>query len=203
MKEDILEQVVDDWFLSQEGSFTKHNVKFKPNINHKDYIKKQDSSHSDIDILVINTNKVSNDRVAVVTCKSWQQGFNANKWADDLSNNPNNEFGGRESWKYFRELVIHKWAEAFVDAIKRETNSDEFTYYIACTKLTSGDKTNFEKNKVFINNLINGGARNPVIKIISFSDIFKDYYKRSDSQTLESTQVGRLLQLIKASNIKI
>ena len=30
MKEDILEQIVDDWFLSRPGVFTKHNVKFRP-----------------------------------------------------------------------------------------------------------------------------------------------------------------------------
>ena len=28
MKEDILEQAVDDWLLSQPGTFTKHNIKF-------------------------------------------------------------------------------------------------------------------------------------------------------------------------------
>ncbi len=50
-------------------------------------------------------------------------------------------------------------------------------------------------------NLEKGGAENPKIKIITFVELFKDYFSRLDSHTLESTQMGRLLQLIKASEV--
>ena len=30
MKEDILEQLVEDWLVSQEGCFAKHNIKLLP-----------------------------------------------------------------------------------------------------------------------------------------------------------------------------
>ncbi len=39
MKEDILEQMVEDWFISKPGRFIKHNVKYRPNqgeVNIKD-----------------------------------------------------------------------------------------------------------------------------------------------------------------------
>jgi hypothetical protein len=50
MKEDILEQLVDD-FLLAKGYFTRHNVKFKPRADHPEFIPKDDSNHSDIDVL--------------------------------------------------------------------------------------------------------------------------------------------------------
>ncbi len=204
MKEDILEQIVDDWFLSQPGTFTKHNVKFKPNEKREDYNPKTDSSHSDIDILAVNLNKQSNKRVSVVTCKSWQQGFNPKNWADLLANDQNKKVSGREAWKFFRELAKPNWTEAFIEKIKDETNSNEFTYYIACTKIQGeNNKEIFVNNDYFLDILRKNGAKNPVIKIITFEDMFKDYFNRigNNKQTLEATQIGRLLQLIKASNV--
>lgn len=202
MKEDILEQIVDDCFLSQSGIFTKHNIKFRPDKKRKDYNSKMDSSHSDIDILAVNLNKQSNERVLVVTCKSWQQGFNLKNWADWLVNNQSKKFAGREAWKFFRELVRPNWTEAFIEKIKEETGSNEFIYYIACTKINGeNNKKIFEKNDYFLNNLSKYGAKNPIIKIITFEDMFKKNWHRTNKQTLEATQVGRLLQLMKASNV--
>jgi len=53
MKEDILEQLVDDW-LQCRGYFTRHNLKFKPRRDRKDFEQRQDSVPSDIDVLAIN-----------------------------------------------------------------------------------------------------------------------------------------------------
>ena len=172
MKEDILEQIVDDCFLSQSGTFTKHNIKFRPDEKRKDYNSKMDSSHSDIDILAVNLNKQSNERVSVVTCKSWQQGFNPKNWADWLVNDQSKRFGSREAWKFFRELVKPNWAEAFIKKIEEETHSTEFIYYIACTKIQGeNNKEIFEKNDYFLDNLRTSGAKSPVIKIITFEEI--------------------------------
>ncbi len=202
MKEDILEQAVDDWLLSQEGVFTKHNVKFKPDENRRDFKKLEDSVNSDIDILAVNTNKKGVARVTAVTCKSWQAGINLKNWANDLINNPCKKLGNREVWKSCRELVIHKWSKAFVDTIKKETNSNEFTYMIVCTKLVGdADKSHFENNNIFLSNFKKAGAKNPVIKVKTFAEIYQDYKDRKKGQTLESTQFGRLLQVIKASGV--
>lgn len=75
MKEDILEQIVDDWLLTKEATFTKSNIKFKPDHLAHDYSKRSDSNHSDIDILAVHLNGKGKKAVTVVTCKSWQNGF--------------------------------------------------------------------------------------------------------------------------------
>ena len=73
MKEDILEQIVDDWLISKEGAFTKHNVKFRPDSGRDDYNSKDDSSYSDIDILAVHVlSEIPNQKVSIVSCKSWQ-----------------------------------------------------------------------------------------------------------------------------------
>jgi hypothetical protein len=53
MKEDILEQLVDE-HLQIEGYFTRHNIKFRPDKEHSQFESKQDSNHSDIDVIEIN-----------------------------------------------------------------------------------------------------------------------------------------------------
>lgn len=69
MKEDILEQLIDGYFLRQSATFTKHSVKYRPDQNS---LKKEDknkySVHSDIDILAVN---LKTKETNVVTCKSW------------------------------------------------------------------------------------------------------------------------------------
>lgn len=54
MKEDILEQLIEDWYVSKPGWFVKHNLKFRPDKNHAEYISNKDSVHSDIDILAFS-----------------------------------------------------------------------------------------------------------------------------------------------------
>jgi hypothetical protein len=63
MKEDILEQLLDGYFLRKPATFTKHNVKFKPK---KEDIKHFDSRNksrftfpSDIDVLAVHLNEVN------------------------------------------------------------------------------------------------------------------------------------------------
>jgi hypothetical protein len=176
MKEDILEQVVDDWFLSQKGVFTKHNVKFRPEPTDPNYKTKADSSFSDIDVLAYDIHAEGHKRVYVVTCKSWQGGINPEKWVKDLSNSIESKMGNRNSWKFFRELVSQKWSNAFVRAIQKETNQTMFTYLVVCTKLYGNhDKKVFEENPTFINNLKKAGA-DVIIKIMTFEELFKNYF---------------------------
>ncbi len=55
MKEDILEQLVDSYFLKQQGCFTKHNLKYRPDTTaYKPEDTKKYSVHSDIDIISYN-----------------------------------------------------------------------------------------------------------------------------------------------------
>jgi hypothetical protein len=49
-KEDILEQIVEE-YLSHQGYFVRHNIKFKPHQDHPAFIRNLDSNHSDVDVL--------------------------------------------------------------------------------------------------------------------------------------------------------
>lgn len=202
MKEDILEQIVDSWLMRKEATFTKHNVKFKPGFDHPDYHKNADAVHSDIDILAVHLGKKSQEKVSVVTCKSWQDGFNIKLYLDTLGIGENTKIaGGKEIWKHFRELSTDKWSDAFRKKILEETKSRDFKYYIAVTKVLHPElKSQFENNQVFLNRLTDFGKYKVSIHVIEFAEIWADIFS-SLTGTIESTDIGRMLQLIKASGI--
>jgi hypothetical protein len=213
MKEDILEQLIEDYYVSRHGWFVKHNVKYRPDVNHPEYNSKQDSVNSDIDIIAINGLHEGCDKVHVITCKSWQGGFNINRFlkaieGDALYNNKNIPgFQKKEDWKNFRELVSDKWLESFLKTIHDETGQIEFTYEIAVTKLigTQAEKEAFE-NSVIIKKRFQEKKSKINIKIITVDTIISDIYdriKNKQTTTTESTDIGRLLQIIHAAEIKI
>jgi hypothetical protein len=75
MKEDVLEQIVDD-YLQMQGYFTTHNVRFNPPRD-QCYVSQTDSVPSDIDVVGLHPRLTRAERVMVVSCKSWQSGFAA------------------------------------------------------------------------------------------------------------------------------
>ncbi|GLO62929.1 hypothetical protein MACH09_34370 [Vibrio sp. MACH09] len=188
MKEDILEQLVDD-YLQHKGYFTRHNIKFKPRLDHPDYVKNLDSNHSDIDVLAINPLASGPEKVIAVSCKSWQKGFNPQQKITQIEENKT--VSGRAAWKGFRELTEPKWSEAFKKAVYDITGSKQFTYVTAVT-LLKGDRTVWEQYPKFLNSI--GGP----IKVLTFSDILDKLYP-SLGTTMASSEIGRLLQLVKAS----
>ena len=190
-KEDILEQIVEEYLLHR-GYFVRHNIKFRPRENHPDFIKNQDSNHSDIDVVGFHPVKSGLERVMVVSCKSWQGGFSPASELDAILNNKIR--GGREAWKAFRELTSPKWSEAFIEVVKEATGEDQFTYVTAVTRLR-GEKITWENYLPF--KKILGG--NPV-KILTFSEMVSEIQNQLTT-TLASTEVGRLLQLFSASRM--
>ena len=190
-KEDILEQIVEEYLLHR-GYFVRHNIKFRPRENHPDFIKNQDSNHSDIDVVGFHPVKSGLERVMVVSCKSWQGGFSPASELDAILNNKIR--GGREAWKAFRELTSPKWSEAFIEVVKEATGEDQFTYVTAVTRLR-GEKMTWENYLPF--KKILGG--NPV-KILTFSEMVSEIQNQLTT-TLASTEVGRLLQLFSASRM--
>lgn len=212
MKEDILEQLLEDWIISKEGWFVKHNVKFRPDSKHKQYDSKKDSVHSDIDLLGLSNRERGINKVIVVTCKSWQGGFNLGKWLRVFDEKPiynerNEKFTPREKWKYFRELTSDKWIKAFLDKIENETGQRKLIYYIAVTRLSNHklDYRNLE-TPIKISKRFQKHNGQIVLRVITLEDILKDYSDRithKATTSLESSEVGRLLQLINASGLKI
>jgi hypothetical protein len=123
LKEDILEQIVDD-YLQSKGYFTRHNLKFRPSPTHPDFERQQDSNHSDIDVLGLHPNFQGVHRVWAVSCKSWQAGFDVRAKLIEIAQNKKRS--GRESWRLFRELVQPKWSDAFCAAVVGSGNFVRF-----------------------------------------------------------------------------
>src|SRR5687767_5818811 len=145
MKEDILEQVVDD-YLQSRGYFTRHNLKFRPRTTHPDYCTKDDCVPSDIDVLGVNPHRRGPARVVVVSCKSWQSGLRVSSKLTELKENK--RVSGRDAWRGFRELMVPKWSQGFRDAVYAATGSRAFTYVVAVTRL-HGDRIEWETNRKF------------------------------------------------------
>jgi hypothetical protein len=192
MKEDILEQLVDD-YLKFNGFFTIHNVKFKPSKEDSAYSSKKDSNASDVDVIGLHPKRKGTNRVWVVSCKSWQKGFSPAKRIADID--AMKKVSGREAWQGFRELTVKKWADGLIDEVERLTGSRQFTYITAVTKL-KGDASGWLKEPRFRENL-----RGNPLKILTLQEILTDLYSKTKT-TMASSEVGRLLQVIKASGWK-
>lgn len=189
MKEDILEQLVDD-YLRFNGFFTTHNVKFKPSRKDSAYISEKDSNASDVDVIGLHPKRKGTSRVWVVSCKSWQQGFSPAKRIADIE--ASRKSAGREAWKGFRELVIKRWADGLIAEVERLTGSRQFTYVTAVTKL-KGETSVWQEHPLFKKNL-----RGNPIKFLTLQGMLNDLYSKTKT-TLASSEIGRLLQVIKAS----
>lgn len=189
MKEDILEQLVDD-YLQSRGYFTRHNLKFLPRKDHPEFDRKLDSNHSDIDVLGYHPGLSGAERIMAVSCKSWQGGFPVRAKLDELS--ANKKVSGRDSWKFFRELVRPKWSEAFIASVASATGSREFTYVTAVTAIR-GDRTLWEQHQPFRDAM--GG--NP-IKLLALPEMVSAIMG-SINTTVASSDLGRTLQLMRAS----
>ncbi|MFN7139656.1 MAG: hypothetical protein ACK4UN_09975 [Limisphaerales bacterium] len=193
MKEDILEQIVDD-YLQNKGFFTRRNIKFRPSASHAEFIKNQDSNHSDIDVIGFNPHHTGVDRVWVVSCKSWQGGFRPASKIAELEQGKRRS--GREVWKAFRELKQPKWTEAFFDAVEACTGTREFTYVTAVTRI-NGDKSSWETCDAF-----NRAMRGNPIKLLCIADMVSELIP-SLNTTVAPSDLTRTLQLLKASGCSI
>jgi hypothetical protein len=101
MKEDVLEQVVED-YLQLCGYFTRHNLRFKPDRLSDGYAAAQDSVPSDVDVVGFKPGARGAERVWVVSCKSWQTGFDPSAKLKEMRQEKKNP--KRETWRGFREL---------------------------------------------------------------------------------------------------
>ncbi len=126
----------------------------------------------------------------VVSCKSWQSGFRINWWLDNLAKN--RRVSGREAWQAFRELMKPKWSEALFSAVEEITGTRTFTYVQAVTAVV-GDRRKWERHPDFLKAL-NG---NP-IQMLDLSQML-DHIENLSTTTVASSDIGRVLQLMKAA----
>jgi hypothetical protein len=193
MKEDVLEQIVDD-YLQSKGYFTQHNLKFRPHPEHPAFDRLQDSNHSDVDVIGYHPLKSGVDRVWVVSCKSWQAGFDVGAKLSEITNNKKRS--GRDSWRFFRELVQPKWSQAFLAAIEQATGQRKFTYFTAVTRI-KGDPALWQGHEPFRAAM----GRNP-IRLLSLQKMINEL-SEGMTKTVVPSQLGRTMQLLRASGAKI
>ena len=212
MKEDILEELVDGWFLRQRGTFTKHNIKYRPEISDIEHLNVKERSlyavSSDIDVMAVHMDRKGSSKVSVVSCKSWQNGFDVDFFFNNLSGmgDPNSRVGTGPAWKKFRELFDPYWAKAFRDKIFQESQSNCFTYFISITKFKGKNPKYIEQFKncqIFLNNLSDNGKHEVKIEFLTLESIINEILGQDPTTTLESTEIGRFMQLIKAADLKL
>lgn len=193
IKEDILEQLVDDW-LQAKGYFTRHNLKFKPGSHTPGHDVRRDAVASDIDVLGLHPARLDSERVQVVSYKSWQGGFSPASWIDRFAGSKT--VFGKDAWKAFRELAHPRWSRAFVDAVEAATGSRRFTYVTAVTRLR-GDRAVWESHGPFLDAM----EGNPV-RIVTLREMAAEV-TGGLTTTVASSQLGRTLQLLKASGFDL
>ncbi len=191
MKEDVLEQIVDD-YLQFDGYFTIHNVPFRPRSDHPEYVVAEDSVPSDVDVVGYDPNKSGREPVMVVSCKSWQSGFDATAKLAELRGEKSNP--KRATWRHFRELWIPKWSEAFRQAISECSGQRDFTYRIAVTRLR-GDADAWGEDPTISANL--SGCS------VGFLPLENMWVAMLDELTTTPapSEIGRLAQLLKAAGL--
>lgn len=198
MKEDVLEQVVED-YLQLRGYFTMHNLRFKPDKAHLKFVSAQDSVPSDVDVVGINPLIAGPARVRVVSCKAWQTGFNADAKLRELRGEKGNP--KRETWRGFRELWEPKWSEAFHSAVREVTGEPVFIYSVAVTKL-SGKLTQPEAEEVWTSDpTIARHLEGCQFTFLTMREMWSELQEKL-TKTPASSEIGRLAQLLKAADIK-
>jgi len=192
MKEDVLEQIVED-YLQLHGYFTMHNVRFKPSADHPDYVRQNDAVPSDIDVLGVNPHLTGPGRVMAVSCKAWQTGFPAGRLLAQLRGEAKNP-KRRATELAFRELWISKWASAFRDKLEELADSSEFTYCLAVTKL-NGNGQHWATDPTISANL----KGNP-LKFLTLEEMWHAVLGQITKAPAPS-EIGRLAQLLRAAGL--
>lgn len=198
MKEDVLEQVVED-YLQQRGYFTRHNLKFKPSTDHPDFSKTHDVVASDIDVLGLHPTTLGVDRVRVVSCKSWQSGFNPEAKLREI-NKPSSE-SGKAFWKHFREIWSPKWVEAFRSEIQHTTGQSDFVYSIAVSRLTGKLEADAAAELWMSDPTISKNLQGCRFEFITMEQMWSSILENI-TQTPANSEIGRLAQLLKVAGVK-
>ena len=198
VKEDVLEQIVDDYLKSMEY-FTRHNVRFRPNPDHPDFVKNRDSVPSDIDVLGYNPKKRSRfERVVAVSCKSWQGGFNAERILHLLSHD--DEPPSRQHWKDYRELWVPKWSEAFVAKVHQATGQQEFTFIFAVTKMHGAWSEEVASERWSTEPRIANALGGRPLRFLTLETMWNAILEQA-TFTPEPSDIGRIMQLLRAAGL--
>jgi hypothetical protein len=160
--------------------------------DHPGFVTSDDSVRSDVDVVGYNPLIQGHDRVIVVSCKSWQGGFDAAAKLAELRGEKKNR--KRETWRNLRELWVPKWNEAFRQAILDLTGESNFAYRIAVTRLR-GDVTPWRSDPTIAANLA-GCSFDFLTLETMWSTMLAEL-----TTTPAPSEIGRLAQLLKAAGL--
>ena len=133
----------------------------------------------------------------VVSCKSWQTGFNPRKKLTELREKAGRK--KRPTWHHFRELWIPKWADAFGTEIRGLTGVDQFTYRIAITRFQGGEPARWAKewdSDATIQTNLPGCS----IGFLTLEEMWTTVLTEL-RRTPAASEIGRLAQLLKAAGL--
>ena len=130
--------------------------------------------------------------MVVVSCKSWQGGFDATAKLAELRGDKRNP--KRETWRHFRELWVPKWSEAFREAIHERTGQADFEYRIAVTRL-KGNTNAWLADPTIAANL--AGCS---VGFLTLQGMWATMLDRLTT-TPAPSQIGRLAQLLMAAGL--
>jgi hypothetical protein len=201
MKEDVLEQIVDD-FLQHRGFLTTHNIKFRPDERRRDFVKQKDSVHSDLDVVGLNPHRRGNQRVMAVSCKAWQSGFNAETKLREVERLSGGNIR-KPTFLHFRELCVPKWTDAFRTVVCDRTGSETFTYAIAVTRLTGQIKDPAIAAEMWATSrVLRKALRGCRFTFLTLEDMWSDLLASSTTSVAPS-EVGRLAQLLLSARLAV
>jgi hypothetical protein len=190
MKEDVLEQIVDD-YLQSRGYFTMHNVRYGP----PSVQGTPSQSQSDLDVIGYAPHPAAGaPRVMVVSCKSWQEGFNTRKELTALERDAKSH-GVKARWA-FRELWFEDWSKALHSRVAQLTGEPMFDYRIAVTRLTgTATEAAWVANPTIQENL--QGCSFGFLRL----ETMWNEVLSSLTTTPAASEMGRLAQLLKAAGL--
>ncbi|HMM94397.1 nuclease-related domain-containing protein [Phycicoccus sp.] len=198
MKEDVLEQVVED-YLQLKGYFTQHNLRFKPNPSHPDFVGRDDAVSSDVDVVGYNPTLIGAERVWVVSCKAWQSGFDARAKLLEMRGEKKNP--KRETWKHFRELWNPKWSDSFRSKVEQVTGQRAFVYSLAVTKLNGSWSREEAIEHWSADPVIAGHLEGCSFSFLTMRQMWSELQLQLTT-TPAPSDIGRLAQLLKAAEIE-
>jgi len=172
-------------------------VRFKPRTDHPEFVGDRDRVPSDVDVVGYHPRKPGVDKVIVVTCKSWQTGFNPRKKLSELREGTGPR--KRPTWHHFRELWVPKWGEAFRRAVEDLTGESAFTYRIAVTHLQGEDSIRW-KDAWGDDPTIKENLPGCSIGFLTLEEMWKELLGKL-TRTPAASEIGRLAQLLKAAGL--
>jgi hypothetical protein len=198
VKEDVLEQVVED-YMQLRGFFTQHNVRFKPDPGHPDFIKRDDAVSSDVDVVGYYPTLSGSSKVWVVSCKAWQSGFDARAKLLEMRGEKANP--ARQTWKHFRELWVPKWSESFRSKVEEVTGQRDFMYSLAVTKINGPWSQDEATERWATDPTIASHLMGCSFSFLSMRQMWSELQSKLTT-TPAPSDLGRLAQLLKAADIE-